>query len=141
MKNKSLDAVIRGFEVCENLDCDLCPYNKHDFPKEYLQGNCDSEDKDNDALYYLKEYKEQQNSLEKEIAYWRKQNEVVVNLVTILKKQKEDILCKECEYYHEDYFLNNIIVAHHVCEKWGKGCITEPEGFCHFAERKNDEHA
>ena len=144
MKNKSLDAVIRGFEACHTLDCQICPYNKHDFPPEYVEGNCDRECRDIDALDYLQEYKERQNDLEKEIVYWRKQNEIVVNLVTILKAQKENILCKECEYYHEDHFQNNIIVAHHVCMKWGRGCITDPDGFCHYALKRGeyqDEHA
>lgn len=139
MKNKSLDAVIRGFEACATLDCQICPYNKHDFPPEYVEGNCDREYRDNDALDYLQEYKEQQNDLEKEIAYWRKQNEIVVNLVTILKAQKENILCKECEYYIENYTVDpGVIVAHHVCTKWGRGCITDPDGFCHFAVKKGE---
>ena len=139
---KSLDAVIRSYEVCKKLDCKICPYNNHDFPQlgEYASANCDSENQDEDALYYLKEYKDRQNDLEKEIAYWQKQNDIVVDLVNILKAQKVNVLCKDCKYYQEDVWKNvygvDIIVAHHLCTKWGGGCATKPDGYCFMGEKK-----
>ena len=137
---KSLDAVIRGFENCTSLECKVCPYNNHNFPADYISGNCDSEDKDNDALHYLKEYQERQKGLEKEFAYWKKQNEIICDLVPLLEEhaKKEIVHCKDCGYYAENYSAGGVIVAHHVCMKWGRGCITDPDGFCHYALKRGD---
>lgn len=50
------------------------------------------------------------------------------------------IYCKDCKHYHEDFWgeVPNVpipvIIAHEICEKWGGGCKTIPEGYCHFAE-------
>ena len=131
MTMKSLNAVIRSYQACNELDCDKCPY--------YSEDGCDRDSRDDDSLYLLKEYRDRQNDLEKELSYWRKQNDIVVNLVTILKAQKENILCKDCKFYDEDVWVQSpmpLIVAHHRCRKWGNGCQTEPEGFCYMGEKK-----
>lgn len=55
------------------------------------------------------------------------------------------INCKDCKYYHADFwgeiegFPVPIIIAHQICEKWGNGCKTIAEGFCHFAEGRNEK--
>ena len=53
-------------------------------------------------------------------------------------EQNDLIKCKHCKYYKEDIFTTiagmPIIVGHNMCEKWGNGCATDPEGFCHMAE-------
>ena len=43
--------------------------------------------------------------------------------------------CKNCKHYEQDHFAEGFIVAHHICHKWGKGCITEPDGYCHMGEK------
>ena len=52
---KTLDEVINSFELCNSsnaLDCLKCPYYDND--KEI---GCRSDDKEEDALQYLKEYR------------------------------------------------------------------------------------
>lgn len=55
------------------------------------------------------------------------------------------INCKDCKYYHEDFWGEvpglpvPIIIAHEICEKWGGGCKTTPEGYCHFAEEREEK--
>ena len=51
---KTLDETIKGFECCEEINCAECPYANWD-KKEW---RCDPSDKDDDALYFLKNYKE-----------------------------------------------------------------------------------
>lgn len=53
------------------------------------------------------------------------------------------VRCHECRHYEEDYFtpyagMPAIVVAHHVCRFWGRGCVTRPDGFCHWGEPKED---
>ena len=52
---KTLDEVIKGFECCENTDCDNCPYKILFNDDSYVP--CDQFSKDEDALHYLKEYR------------------------------------------------------------------------------------
>ena len=67
--------------------------------------------------------------------------------------QPEIIRCKECKYYHENVFGDDIgigrpydvlIVAHNGCDRWGgrvkkdMHCV-KPDGFCFLAERRTDE--
>lgn len=50
--------------------------------------------------------------------------------------------CKYCEYFELDHFSENynLITAHEICKKWGKGCKTSQNGYCHmFEERKRNE--
>ena len=53
------------------------------------------------------------------------------------------IHCKDCKYYEADVWDNVIgvpfIVAHEICVKWGGGCKTVPEGYCHMAEKRGNE--
>ena len=85
---KSLDAVIRGYEACNALDCRICPYGTDKYIDEYGKCLCDPDDKDDDALYYLKEYRDQKNNLEKEIAYWKRQSQILVETIELLKGNK-----------------------------------------------------
>lgn len=51
----------------------------------------------------------------------------------------EIVRCRECRFYEQDVIRVvqgiPIIVAHHLCKKWGQGCMTEPDGYC-FMGRK-----
>ena len=55
------------------------------------------------------------------------------------------IRCADCKYYHEDFWGQieglpmPIIIAHQVCEKWGNGCKTIENGYCHFGELRGKE--
>lgn len=54
------------------------------------------------------------------------------------------IRCKNCIYYEEDSWVEicgfPIIVGHQICSKWGRGCKTEEEGYCHYGkEKENNE--
>lgn len=51
---KTLDEVIKGFECCENIDCDNCPYKILFNDDSHVP--CDQFSKDEDALHYLKEF-------------------------------------------------------------------------------------
>ncbi len=54
-------------------------------------------------------------------------------------------LCKYCKYYERDHFskieINNmpLITAHEICMKWGGGCKTREDGYCHMFEPKEGE--
>ena len=69
------------------------------------------------------------------------------------KVRIEDLVrCKECRYFHENVFGDEIgmgkpydclIVGHCCCEFWGQkgdGSMTQtsPEGFCSFGERRSE---
>lgn len=53
------------------------------------------------------------------------------------------IHCKDCKYYHEDFWGEidglPIIIAHQICSKWGNGCKTLENGYCHFGEQRGKE--
>lgn len=52
------------------------------------------------------------------------------------------VRCENCQYYNEDYFQMiegvPVIIAHHVCSFWGRGCATNPDGFCYKGKRKEN---
>ena len=131
---KSLSAVIRGYEKCLEGKCDECPY--------HVPEGCKKDHMDDDALYYLHEYFAQQDELQKDINYWRQMDEDVTKLAEKLRpmvynpERTELVKCRECKYYTEDVFLQagaiSFIAGHHMCSKWGRGCQTDPEGFCHM---------
>lgn len=52
---KTLDEVIKGFECCQNVECNECPYKI--LINDDTHVPCDQLEKDEDALHYLKEYK------------------------------------------------------------------------------------
>ena len=61
---------------------------------------------------------------------------------TVEIESKELILCKHCKYYVvEDVWTEvdgiPIIAANQIpcCKRWGRGCMTEPEGYCYMAEK------
>ena len=51
--------------------------------------------------------------------------------------------CKDCKHfvYNEFAIVNGIpiIVAHEICSKWGNGCRTKEDGYCHMFEPKMQE--
>lgn len=51
------------------------------------------------------------------------------------------VRCKDCKSYEGVHWEKvdkfPVIVANHVCMKWGKGCQTDPDGYCFLAERKD----
>lgn len=53
------------------------------------------------------------------------------------------IRCKDCKYYHEDFWGDvyglPLIIAHQICSKWGRGCKTIENGYCHFGELRGEE--
>ena len=59
---KTLDEVIKGFECCENTDCDNCPYKILFNDDSHVP--CNQFSKDEDALYYLREWKSYQGHME-----------------------------------------------------------------------------
>lgn len=56
-----------------------------------------------------------------------------------IKKMTELVRCKDCKYYELDSWakVNGIplIVAHHICKRWGEGCKTDENGFCFMGEK------
>ena len=56
-------------------------------------------------------------------------------------KQPEIIRCKDCEHFHYDmpYVIQGVAVrGHEVCDFWSGGCKTAEDGFCSYAERKDN---
>ncbi len=52
------------------------------------------------------------------------------------------VTCGECVYFHYDkpYIIQGIpVFGHEVCDFWGDGCKTNPNGFCSYGERRSDE--
>lgn len=52
------------------------------------------------------------------------------------------IRCKDCKHFelNKKYVIQGIpILGHEVCDAWGDGCKTSPDGFCFMAERRQDE--
>jgi hypothetical protein len=51
-------------------------------------------------------------------------------------------LCKDCLRFERNHWetVNGIplIVGHNICNGWGGGCQTDPEGYCFMAERKEE---
>lgn len=58
----------------------------------------------------------------------------------------EIIRCEDCTHYHEDVWGDEIgkpdiplILAHEMCDFWGRGCKTKKDAFCSYAERRTNE--
>lgn len=59
------------------------------------------------------------------------------------KMEEMDIVsvvwCKDCKYYELNSWANvngiPLIVAHHICKRWGDGCKTARNGFCFMGEK------
>ena len=53
------------------------------------------------------------------------------------------VRCVECYFFREDEWAKvdgvPIIVAHNICKRWGGGCTTKPDGYCHFAQEIEGE--
>lgn len=51
----------------------------------------------------------------------------------------EVVRCKDCKHYELDSWANvngiPLIVAHHICKRWGEGCKTDENGFCFMGEK------
>ena len=51
----------------------------------------------------------------------------------------EIVTCGECKHFHYDkpYVIQGMpILGHDVCDFWGDGCKTNPNGFCSYGERR-----
>lgn len=52
------------------------------------------------------------------------------------------VQCCDCKHFHTNVWANfdgiPLIVAHEICDFWGEGCKTKPDGFCWAGERKED---
>lgn len=51
------------------------------------------------------------------------------------------VTCGECIHFHYDkpYIIQGIpVLGHEVCDFWGDGCKTNPNGFCSHGERRED---
>ena len=56
--------------------------------------------------------------------------------------QPEIVRCKDCKHFHYDmpYVIQGVpVLGHEVCDFWGDGCKTAENGFCSYAERRDDE--
>lgn len=46
--------------------------------------------------------------------------------------------CRQCEHFEYDSMAKidgiPLIVAHEICSKWGNGCHTWEDGYCHMFE-------
>ena len=49
--------------------------------------------------------------------------------------------CKDCKHFERDVFMNELplIIAHNICNKWGRGCGTREDGYCYLFESRGDE--
>lgn len=49
------------------------------------------------------------------------------------------VRCKDCKHYELNSWANvngiPLIVAHHICKRWGEGCKTDENGFCFMGEK------
>lgn len=55
------------------------------------------------------------------------------------------VRCKDCKHFHLNVFgdeigigkpYDRLIVGHEMCDAWGDGCKTAPEGFCFLGEKR-----
>ena len=49
------------------------------------------------------------------------------------------VRCKDCKWfaYSAPYRETPVLMMNLVCYKWGRGCRTDPDGFCFMGERKD----
>ena len=51
--------------------------------------------------------------------------------------------CKDCKYFDYDNVAKvdgiPLIVAHEICSRWGRGCMTVKNGYCFLYEPKESE--
>ena len=48
------------------------------------------------------------------------------------------VRCEDCKYFHYSK-PHGILIMNLVCDKWGKGCRTVPDGYCFMGERKDSD--
>lgn len=72
-----------------------------------------------------------------------KELEELEERVAIMSEGRPDIYCKDCKFFKvQDWWFEDgaikVLGANNVptCTKWGNGCKTNPDGYCHLAERK-----
>ena len=64
--------------------------------------------------------------------------EAIINLPSA---QPELIRCKDCGHFHYDtpYVIQGVpVLGHEVCDFWGDRCKTSENGYCSFAERREE---
>lgn len=68
----------------------------------------------------------------------------VINKGTAIEvEQKELVTCKNCKHFELDkpYEVDGWpipILGHEVCNAWGDGCKTDPDGWCFMGELRGD---
>ena len=72
---------------------------------------------------------------------------IIADALELLKDQPQIVRCKDCKHFeYKEWWADighgaKILATDHcpTCNKWGRGCKTEPEGYCFLAERKDSE--
>ena len=88
---------------------------------------------------------------QKEYGHDYDENTDIINLkyVDIIKgmssvePEKKTGYCKNCKYFEYDSVAKvdgiPLIVAHEICNRWGKGCKTSEDGYCFLYESQESE--
>ena len=64
------------------------------------------------------------------------------DVLELLKNSKRVTHCKDCRFFGvQDWWSGGqwpVLMANQVptCFKWGNGCKTDPNGYCHFGKKK-----
>lgn len=61
----------------------------------------------------------------------------VIKLIVDLISESKGVRCKDCKHFHYDkpYIIQGIpVLGHEVCDFWGDGCKTNPNGFCSYGD-------
>lgn len=70
-------------------------------------------------------------------------NEYLSEYGEYMNEQSRMIHCKDCKYYCEIFHRQidrlTMITEYQVCTKWGGGCKTIENGYCHFGEKRGKE--
>jgi len=81
---------------------------------------------------------------------WLGMNELInenraVDIINAIEAENNKAKCENCEHFEKDVFANvggiPIIICHNICNKWGNGCKTDPDGFCHNFKRRESKEA
>ncbi len=124
---KTLDEVIKGFECCQEINCAECPYANWDNTDIV---RCDPMDKEDDALHYLKAFRDAKDALETEKDRYAEAIEAWNRAMSVDRGLDE--WCTDCKEYDQDkqccHRWNRVIknVVDEVRERmtWTSGGIT-----------------
>lgn len=75
-----------------------------------------------------------------QISYFTRDGYFITESYPIYRVIDLDLVrCGECIHFHYDkpYIIQGIpVLGHEVCDFWGDGCKTNPNGFCSYGERR-----